>query len=944
MIDKEIKKLALKKLENIDLNLQQKQTLLDVMSMVSKDVSIGVADWSIKNDYYKRINEENGVDYTKCVEIRNLTDEYNTITIKNTNGAVISSIAKNVYGNSSEIQNNILYGNNDIVTYIIPPKGIVYMEFVMLYGLMNKTPRVLFEKDVALKGKIIANGRTDFDYLFSGIEVDENGNVNLNNIPVNNIVDCSELNIEVSSAKYMFAGNINLTETPNIVFNSNDNVDLTGMFYGCKALNKVYINKDISTYDATKQHDYILDKMLYETKGGDIYNFTKTVQGQTGFLRDNSSKPNDYHYLTITDTYNITNVKWNIHNEFYLAECKAQITNNIYDDSIWNIRYETNYNTEVYSIYTPYISVILQTIDCPNDRARWVLVNPVEAGQKMKYITNLFPENKIVYYKHVYIKNCNNIIDVVKKTNSVIINGLNQNIVNDINDVDFIPYYNSRSNENFQLTLYNDSINNVSVRLIGDLATFNGHETGYICTNYFNKINNSPVSILSINVGINAEVNIDEVILLYSNCSFINSSIHGIKDGLTIKGKDLRKSSLRFRNSNGVINYDIDKITGGNFQTAFDNSSISTFPDFSTITKVDNYDAFTNTFYDNKNITFIDLSNITSIYNDNGIFYCRFVAMFQNASNLQEVIVPNIKEWNTDAFYNWLKNAGSAVTGNKIIRKPVGLDIPSGDSGIPDGWIIEEYCKEAVYIKNETNNNIRFINDYYNIDKLNLEYSLDNDIYQSYDVNTPDINIPAGKCIYFRGINTDVIFNVDTHFVFNCNDKFSTGGDIRTLLNYQDINSVTKIPDHCFASCFIYNENLTSCTWDMSGITEVGDEGFYNCFYICTSLITAPDFSNVTSIGDYGFENCFSGCSSLTTAPDFSNVTSIGDYGFGCCFYNCKPLTKVTTPNITEWDTTKFDDWLSGCFSGTLYKPANLTIPSGDSGVPEGWTVKNYGE
>lgn len=693
MENKELEKIALKKLENIDLNLQQKQTLLDVMSMVSKDVSVDVANWSIKNDYYKKLNDDWGIEYDKCLEIKNLTNEYNKVTFNiNDDGYLYKSkVAYDLYNDEKLESVDYIDGLvNNIYQYILNPYETIYV---------NGKGNILFEKAVKLKGTIgdYNSSPTNFRFYNGKIVIDNKTGAFIDYIScgINNIVDASELNVIVQFGSFMFADNIFLKESPNIYITKIGNpvavyentVYFDYMFYNCKSLEKVYIcddNRAVAN-DGFQYNKYSLNKMLYGTKGGTIYNFTKTVTKNN--IKDNSSKPNDYSYLTINESDDISDVKWNIHNEFYLTE----IRNKTYDGIIWSI----NYNANV--IYTPYVNMILATTDIPNDRASWKLAMIAESGTPMKLIINAFPNDRVVYYKHVYVRDCVTIDDFKKKYADVLKGATDEsNITLNIKDIDYIPYYNSNRNEHFQLVQNNSSINNVSVRLIGDLATFDGHETGYVCTNYLNENNNSPISIMGNTIGINAEVNIDEADILYNGCSFAKSSIHGVKDGLTIKGKDLRKSTLKFIGSIGDINYDIDKITGGMFVGTYKEEgsySIGSFPDFTTITKVDNYDSFRYTFQNNTKITSIDLSNITDI--GEFPFICSFAGMFNRASNLQEVIVPNIKEWNTSAFNGWLEGAGSAVTGDKIIRKPVGLDIPSGDSGIPDGWIVKEYYKLA---------------------------------------------------------------------------------------------------------------------------------------------------------------------------------------------------------------------------------------------------------
>ena len=310
---------------------------------------------------------------------------------------------------------------------------------------------------------------------------------------------------------------------------------------------------------------------------------------------------------------------------------------------------------------------------------------------------------------------------------------------------------------------------------------------------------------------------------------------------------------------------------------------------------------------------------------------------------------------------------------------------------------------DYIWFKNETTSYANFIIGDDMKSPINLEYSLNKVTWNNYDMsNKPKLVIDAGSYVYLRGVNTGVTFEQHyLHFDFTLDQPFSTGGDIRTLFNYQDVTSVTKIPDNAFVDCFepkTIPTQITSCTWDMSGITEVGQQGFYYCFYKCPELTTAPDFSNVTSAGNrafshcfetctslttppnfsnltsvpyYGFDYCFDtctslttapnfsnlttvgenafnycyvGCTKLTTAPDFSNVTTVGESGFNYCFSGCKSLNLVTAPNITTWSTYNFNGWLNNVAStGVVRKPAKLTIPTGTtSGVPTGWTTENY--
>ena len=61
--------------------------------------------------------------------------------------------------------------------------------------------------------------------------------------------------------------------------------------------------------------------------------------------------------------------------------------------------------------------------------------------------------------------------------------------------------------------------------------------------------------------------------------------------------------------------------------------------------------------------------------------------MYSNCSNLEEIIAPNISIWDTNKFTNWVKG----VAANGTFYKPKGLEIPTGNNGIPTGWVVKEY-------------------------------------------------------------------------------------------------------------------------------------------------------------------------------------------------------------------------------------------------------------
>lgn len=225
------------------------------------------------------------------------------------------------------------------------------------------------------------------------------------------------------------------------------------------------------------------------------------------------------------------------------------------------------------------------------------------------------------------------------------------------------------------------------------------------------------------------------------------------------------------------------------------------------------------------------------------------------------------------------------------------------------------------YIKNETmsENEIgAFVFASSRLNELNLEYSFDKVNWTRVTNNNKYLHIPADGYMYLR--NTTGIFGTDTS-VFTPRADISVGGDIRTLFNYTDVESVTAIPSYGFYQPFSF-QNGSKCT-DISNLS----------------------FRGITEIGDYGLNYAFNGDGFLITkGVDLRDVTTLGDYSLQGLYYQCRNLTEAYAPNVSTWDTSKTNDWLNSvASSGTVYKPANLTIPTYDvSGIPDGWTAQTY--
>lgn len=208
--------------------------------------------------------------------------------------------------------------------------------------------------------------------------------------------------------------------------------------------------------------------------------------------------------------------------------------------------------------------------------------------------------------------------------------------------------------------------------------------------------------------------------------------------------------------------------------------------------------------------------------------------------------------------------------------------------------------------------------------RTDLEYKIDNgswtNFVQTWGGYDARLELQPNSKIYLRG-TAGYWKDSDGNGPYIMVDEISAvsiGGDLRTLLYYTDVDSVTTIPANCFNQTF-QEKKLTS----IENLT-LG--------------------SSVTTVGDYAFHQMFYFNPDITTGLDLSGVTTLGNYPMDYMYYGCSSLNEVYAPNVSTWERSKAGSWLGNVAStGVLYKPANLVIDTdSDSGVPSGWTTQTY--
>ena len=274
----------------------------------------------------------------------------------------------------------------------------------------------------------------------------------------------------------------------------------------------------------------------------------------------------------------------------------------------------------------------------------------------------------------------------------------------------------------------------------------------------------------------------------------------------------------------------------------------------------------------------------------------------------------------------------------------------------------------------------------------NIQYSLNGRTWVTFEnhgqgltITTPTLN--AGDSVYFRGQATLISKSSSKYSRFTTSSptfKISASGSIMSLIGNSEtityyafyalfdsctslttapILPVTTLADYCYQGMFQGCTSLTTAP-ELPAIT-LATYCYQNMFQGCTSLTTAPELPAIT-LATYCYQNMFRSCTSLTTAPELPAITlatycyqnmfksctnlttaptlpatTLVESCYKSMFYGCAKVSKITMLATNISTTECLNRWVSGvAATGTFIKdPAMTTLPTGDNGIPNGWTV-----
>ena len=312
----------------------------------------------------------------------------------------------------------------------------------------------------------------------------------------------------------------------------------------------------------------------------------------------------------------------------------------------------------------------------------------------------------------------------------------------------------------------------------------------------------------------------------------------------------------------------------------------------------------------------------------------------------------HLKLFETNSQYEAYKNSDDFVLPNVSYCKYEGaikynaMLVTEDESGIP---LYFEAIQDSTF----------------SLTKNDCQYSLDNGAtWTTLAAGTSTPTVSAGNKIMFKATNPSASSGSGIG-TFSCTGKCNVGGNIMSLLYGDDfvgkneinkefqfdglfrnmkivdasklILPATTLANGCYSAMFMLCNSLIKAP--ELPATTLANSCYMGMFEACSSLTTAPELP-ATTLANGCYHNMFKWCESLISAPKLPATTLADNCYFGM-FGGCTRLNEITMLATDISANSCLYNWVEGVAStGTFTKAAAMTsLPTGKSGIPEGWTV-----
>ena len=173
----------------------------------------------------------------------------------------------------------------------------------------------------------------------------------------------------------------------------------------------------------------------------------------------------------------------------------------------------------------------------------------------------------------------------------------------------------------------------------------------------------------------------------------------------------------------------------------------------------------------------------------------------------------------------------------------------------------------------------------------------------------------------------------------NCYNYMFT--NCTNLVNAPELPATT-LASYCYNSMFANCKSLVNAP--ELPATTLANRCYYDMFKGCTSLVNAPELP-ATTVVEGCYSSMFYDCTNLVNAPELP-ATRLASSCYSFMFKGCTSLNYIKMLAIYISADQCLRNWVYNVSpTGTFVKNPEATWDVvGDSGVPEGWTVKFDGE
>ena len=288
--------------------------------------------------------------------------------------------------------------------------------------------------------------------------------------------------------------------------------------------------------------------------------------------------------------------------------------------------------------------------------------------------------------------------------------------------------------------------------------------------------------------------------------------------------------------------------------------------------------------------------------------YC-YIGMFNGCTKLNYIKCLATDISATDCTSGWVNSV--AATGT-FVKAASMNDWTTGVNGIPEGWIIKNEGEFIGLKFTSTGNSTVALAQQGSAPTVDLKYSLDNGKTWT-QWNFSAISLSDGQSVCFKGLNTTFATGESDYNNFVMTGSISASGNIMSIIDDGACTTTTIPADYCFYNLFFKCSSLT--TAPELPATTLADYCYSYMFSDCTSLTTAPQLP-ATTLADGCYSNMFRACTSLTTAPELPATTLASYYCYSGMFRDC---TSLTTAPALPATTLAY-----GCYQDMFYKCTSL--------------------